>query len=250
MGKPNFIPDNSPAGRLWHILEAARQSDVHLTWEVWAEVLEMKKPQALAELQAYRCLYDLTGETEEQVRQLENFDAFASPVPLLNSFLKNMKMGLAWYETRKLLTEELMTALGLVAVVPSSYLDEGALADDQLTELVSETEELRASVVSSDLNEQLQQCIIDQLDGIRRALIDYRIHGRDSLRRTLERSIGAMMLNHDLFKQSPKDKHVLGLWGLLDKVNRLISTGGKLKKLAAPLVQFLLGGDAEPPSDQ
>ena len=98
-------------------------------------------------------------------------------------------------------------------------------------------------VIAADISEELKKTLIDSLEDIRRAILEYRIRGGAGLREALDRSIGAVVrYREELQKISdPEEAGVSGFSMVIEKLSGLVSTALKLKQLVGQMLPMLTG---------
>lgn len=123
------------------------------------------------------------------------------------------------------------------------HWDEYGIKEEDLASLQSETEELINKIVNSDLDIQLMSVLTSGLNGVRQAILEYRIHGAEGLRQTLDKIIADLARHREEFEaestKTETQEFIKDYLKIIQILDRLVSTGLKIKQIASPLVGFL-----------
>ena len=126
----------------------------------------------------------------------------------------------------------------------SDHWHEQPLLDDDLESLQTEIEDLINDVVESELNDEIKRVLIDGLDAVRNAVLQYRVRGAEGIRQALDRNIGLMARYGQELKtasETDEGRIISRWWGFLQKVDTMLSLALNVPQLAAPgITQWML----------
>lgn len=217
------VKGNNPAGRLYLILEEARSKANGLaTKQVWSEVLKHDKNTdnvfaylsslqvLVAEVKHKVCLHipDLKSQyltlydNIERVTGATNLDA-------------------QWSSYRPLLTDAVMVELRFCWIGLRDSCLEKEIDQDKLMSLLSEIRKLIQDALDSDFDITLKQIIVDLLMGVEQSIIEFQLRGPESLQKNLERILGSLRFNYDLFKDKEGSPIINGLWSVMVSINEI-----------------------------
>lgn len=235
---------NNPAGRLFDILTAARnQSARDSARNAWATVFEVDRKDTGTILKMLADLIDLTHETKESIKRLNDVDhaLHLTPFGNIENMLSTVNLDGAWEPCKNLIDD--MTLLGLRFNADKLSRASGFthVADEDLVEIRKSLDELINKVVDSSLEADLKSLLLRNLESVRHALVSYRVRGIQGLQDEVEKSFGSMLLRKgDIAKSSEEHKEVWhSFYTLIDRVHKLVSLARDSKELAAPAVLAL-----------
>ena len=140
-----------------------------------------------------------------------------------------------WVEYRKNLTDDFMISLQLVAENMSHHWYEEFIPEDALTDIQSEVEDLIRTILGSDLRGELKKALIDGLEEVRRAIVNYRVRGADEIRKAVDSNVVAFGRNLEYVSAltDDEDKDVVSAYRkFISKVDGITTAALKLKPLA------------------
>lgn len=147
----------------------------------------------------------------------------------------------SWDPIHRVLSQIDYTALELCSELVSRLGNEKALKEKSLEELLGAVDQLTAQVTESSLSDDLKTIVIDHLQAIRGAVINYPITGSAGIRGTTEAAAGTVIINYNLFAaaKDSKDSDIVDKYvKLLDVLNKTISVG----QVLLPIAPLLLRG--------
>lgn len=245
--------NNNPASRLCEILDEAQAfANNEQMRSVWAGVLRCDSPGNTSQL--FHRLSQVIGliqECKEKIQQIDTTDHNLFLEPLVNLEQAFDKVNLEENRGQFLgrIEATTRTSLKYCAERLSVSSEEDAIDKDLLTELQSDVNDLLEKVLESNLPDEVKKVLIEILEDIRSAILEYRIIGVDALRRTLESNVGSLYFHKDEIEEveSEEGQEVISKFGeVIGRLQRLVSVGLKAKKLLPPILDFLAlpGGDA------
>ena len=126
--------------------------------------------------------------------------------------------------------------------------NEQPVQDDILKELLQDVETMVTQILDADLPSYLKARLVECLEKVRLAILTYRLSGQPGLRKAFDEMAGTLLTNRlDLVAAVKSDdktkKSVIGLFGLIDKINKIMELATKAKELLGPLRNWLLPGE-------
>ena len=153
----------------------------------------------------------------------------------------------SWDQFRQQFSDERLMLLRLMDSEFSEHWDETPLTDEDLESLQRDVEDLIHDVVESELSADVKNIVFDGLEAVRCAILEYRIRGMEGIRQAVDKNIASLFRYHEEFDEIKRGDHN-GIWtrwsSVVGKLDRLVSTGLKLKQLAHPAIKMLMPGDA------
>lgn len=254
VNKKDMTDKNNGAKRLLQILERAKTitgGNSQLSGlEAWAEVFDIPKPDSKdiplefeeTVVSSILQLRKLVDEVEEELRRFEGLDLelYLRPFSRLRyvtrlAFLTNNN----FYSVLAQLTEGDMTVLAFCVAKMAELPAEPIITEEQLKELSEDVNALYAQVLESSLENELRTIILDRLQSIKIAIHQYHIRGIVRLREELEKSIGVLVLNEDLIKQSNDREEVKRFGNIVTNLATYISIAANVSKLAEMVTRYL-----------
>lgn len=150
-----------------------------------------------------------------------------------------------WQRLSNGLDESLIRSLRWAAQEMSHHWNEYGIKEEDLASLQAEIDELTSEIVDSDLDIQLKSILTSGLNGVRQAILEYRIHGAEGLRQALDKIIADMIRYREEFNAASTENGARELirncFEIILKVDKLVSTGLKIKQIAGPPIKSVLG---------
>ncbi|MHC4698711.1 MAG: hypothetical protein ACYTFA_18435 [Planctomycetota bacterium] len=238
MDNKEIVKRDNPAGRLWHILNAANSQRGGVTWKAWTKALGVADDDRPELLRQMSLLVGLVAHAEAAINLREDETAlYHKPFENIYTCLfQNPEQ--RWDNTRQTLDGETMTALAFGAKCLSEKSPDPAVDKEELEQLLSEIAELATQVRLGALDDELKAVVVDQLEAIRAAIIQYHIRGSDGLREALKGSLGAIFLHNDLFQKHKETEEIRRFGRILGTLGRVSSAA--FKALASAVAGRLL----------
>ena len=240
---------NNPAGRLYDLLDAARQypSD-EKTKTVWANVLGVPENDNATLLKMMADLIELVRKAKSSIVRLSDIDhkLYLKPFENIESLLCNLNFETHWENWRNSLDERTLYGLQFGADRLARSSETSAIKDDQLETLRTELDDLISHVLESHLPPELKKLFLRNLEALRQAWSTYRIRGLEGLEYELERSCGSILLHKEQIRSSPANSAERKLWEgflkLVDRLNKQVTLAKNVKGFGgAPLVEHFMG---------
>lgn len=226
-------PKTNPAGRLYHLLsEAVRKNNNRTFGKVWAEVFGIDPEDRGRLLVMLSHLIRQIEEGKEAVRSNPESlrqDLHLKPFEKLTKAFSVMNLDAKWRGWKKShLPDETVSDLEWCAEGLKQVYPEGEIDGDELTKLREDVEELISEVRKADIEEDLKAVIIDGLEHVRRAIVEYDLRGVDGLVQALEQNIGTIHLHQKELGAAGQASDILKEWaGRLASLKLLIDSASE-----------------------
>lgn len=249
------MTNTNSASRIISILrQAHEENEPKKTFEVWSDVFDINEGnQNKKNMEITRCLSLMHDEIEliQEDMQLAKLDEFQCR-PLLNSIFNVLSvealMG-PWNALKPKLTREVFLCLGYCRQVLPDEEDTVDLKDvEELYELISN---LESQLASSSLPAFTQKMIKNHINGILKALHNYKILGASSLQNAMNTVVGELVANEDVIIDAKDSEEINLLAKIFRKVNsvtdsvvkaeKTLSSGAKIASQGAKALQYLEG---------
>lgn len=238
-----MVASDNPAGRLVAILEHARkQSGNKKSRDVWGEVFGVEPKDTANLLYMYAQLIQLIRTAKDAVEQVDDVDhsIYLKPFSKLERVFAKANLEGGWQGTRNEIDDATVVALQFCADMLSRERGEGEIDEELLTELSEGVSELLEMVMASDLPDSLRIVLVENLEAVRRAILEYRLRGAEGLRRALETAIGSLIRHSEEMKKYKEKPSVKRYIEILGRLNEVVAVGLKTRELLAPVVKYFL----------
>lgn len=241
---------NNPAGRLYDLLDAARQyPSEEKTKTVWANVFGLPENDTGALLKNLADLIDLVHKAKSSIVRLSDVDhkLYLKPFENIEALLCHLNFETHWENWRNRLDDFTLYGLQFGADRLARSSGVTPIKDDQIEALRKELDDLISHVLeSTQLPPDLKKLFLRNLEALRQAWSTYRIRGVEGLEQEVERSCGSILLHKEQIRSAPANSAERKLWeGLLkfvDRLNKTVVLAKNTKGLAGPqLVEHLMG---------
>jgi hypothetical protein len=239
---------NNPAGRLYDILSEALPSRSNKSIrETWANVFGIDPAATGDLLHLMAQLIELLRASRQRIEQVDGVDRdlYFQPIQNLEKAFASLNLDAQWNDFVNKVDNATMVGLAFCSDTLSQRHTEEVIQKEVLDDLLNDVETLVETVVASDLDMALKTVLTENLENIRRAILEYRIRGAEGLLRALEMSVGALLRHRDDFREKSDSDSVSGFWKFLGKLDRITGIAVKTKQLFGPAVAQLLGTDVD-----
>lgn len=241
---------NNPAGRLYDLLDAARQyPSEEKTKTVWANVFGLPENDTAGLLNRLADFIELVRTAKSSIVRLSDIDhkLYLKPFENIEALLSQLNFETHWENWRNRLDDFTLYGLqfGADRLARSSGLT--PIKDDQLDALRSELDTLIEHVLESPhLPPDLKKLFLRNLEALRQAWSTYRIRGIEGLEQEIERSCGSILLHKDQIRSSPANSAERKLWEgflrLVDRLSKQVTLARNAKGFgSAQLVENIMG---------
>jgi hypothetical protein len=242
-----MVKTNNPAGRLYRLLAEARAKETNNhSLLVWAEVLEAVDGSEASTLHRFLQLIQLFHETKaalEGVKDL-NRDLYMSEMHRIENLMFPSTLFRPWNGVKNSLTDTAMQALAFCAERLSELPLHRDADPHALAQLQADVEALSERVIGSDeIDTEAKGLLVDLLNILREALIEYRIRGPARLREAVEQLVGKLVVNRSKVERNQSAAVVIEfgrLWTRFTEIVGLVSDINQLAPAATDLIRGLL----------
>jgi hypothetical protein len=238
-----MVKEDNPAGRLYAILnKAVGYADGDSTARVWSEVLGVESTNTVEFLHKLQQLHELFAETRQRLEAISaiNRALFLQHFPRIESALTVTNLTASWGHFKNHLDPATMTSLAFCAEELSNRTSEHLLDKDELASLQAEVDSLRETVLKSEsLDKGLRDLIVEQLESIRRAILDYRIRGVVSLQKAYEAAAVEVVVNREDFQKAKGTPEVISFGTIIVKLCQLVSLASAGQKIIEFAKEYL-----------
>lgn len=236
-------PTNNPAGRLYAILDEVRAKPRKKSIRnVWAETFGLE-PSATADiLFLIGKMIELARDAKQSINGLDNIDheIYIKPFHNIEKAFSFANIEDHWDNISRHLDEATMVGLSFCADVLSRTSGEQIIDQETLNDLMEQVENLTHEIMDSEIPPDLKAVLIDNLEEIRRAILEYRIRGVDGLKRALEGSLGAVIRHRPQIVKQKGKKPVARFLEILSKLDQVVAFSLRMKQLFGPVLGEIL----------
>jgi hypothetical protein len=256
------VPTNNPAGRLYEILAKAMEigglakgpgRNLDLPYErqafvVLTKALEIDDPNSSELFDGITKLFGLVNNTELAIDNLQNVNtelylrAINEVKEAFNSLNYNLTQD--WLLIANKIDKSTLEKLEFCADALSRQQGEIVLNNEELNELFDEVRTLFEKVLDADLDKDIKSFMLEKLQDIDRAIINYKFQGSKGLIQAIESTIGATVLDEKLRTQK-ENPIVTSFFTVIGRVASVLNVYNNTKKLApdvGKMLQHLLPG--------
>ena len=215
--------------------------------EVWMEAMEIDPDEEDAEDRFHNSLSEvllLINSCEQIVKRTSAMDQDLHLEQLTQAKRVIFRVhATIWNEFRDEFNVHFMRSLQWAARDMTYHWDEEIISEESLATLQEGVEDIINRVVDSDLEYELKRVLIDGLEAVRQALLNYQMSGAEGIRQALDRNIGLLHRYREDFKvayESDDQQVVVDFFGFLKKADIVVSPASKIKQLAAPIIDRML----------
>ncbi|OAB31579.1 hypothetical protein PMSD_18485 [Paenibacillus macquariensis subsp. defensor] len=173
---------------------------------------------------------------------LDDEEEFLKPVNTIAKIFS--KYNIDSDATKLLTNDEFNTALielKFCALAIKNERNESKIDESALDQIYNQVEEIHNFSLGVELPKELKLIIIGNLETIRKAFVDFKIHGIDGLRKAIESSLGSLIINNESIKKSDDGRNIAKkLFGIIANINQVINLGKSGKELLGPIINNFL----------
>lgn len=241
---------DSPVKRLYDILkQAAAKTGTAAARYIWADVLGVDRDDSRAVYLAIADLINLADMARKQVEHSNdpNKDTYLEVFPRIREVVAHPNLQTPWNQLgSKYLDEQTMLKLKMAARAVSATFGRAAVDTEELNELRGEVEALLDKTLNANLPQILKARLVEHLEIIHRAIVNYPISGTEGLRRAFEGAVGMTLIHgkeitNTVAEDSREGRTLHGWLQVLANFAELGSFGVQLAPLLGPVFPKLLG---------
>lgn len=235
---------SNPAERLYYILEQINDIGSTVSFrEAWGMIFDTEDITEI--LYVIGDVLNLIKQTEELIESLDIDSTdkyfYIAPIKKISNGFKSIDLEADILRLKSYLDETTMTSLHFsVLMIKQNNSSAPSIEDEELKSLQIEIESLSSRVVGSALPIELKSFLVEKLEVLRKSLIKIQIGGIEELRKAVEESLGAAVLNREVISQNGNDQNVKGFFGVLAKIHQIVALTKDSKELITPLMKLFL----------
>ena len=194
-------------------------------------------------------LIQLTLDGEKLINGLDGIDRerYLEPITAIQHALSQVNLDQSWNTFQERMAGNTLSSLLFVSDMLSVCAGEKVIDEASLTELIADVNTMLEKLLEVQLPEDLKEDLLDHLEDIRSAIIDYRFLGSERLKKTFDNSLGLILRRRDEMQEvgnSEGEGMLSDFVGLMSKLGGMVSVGKQLGELMAPIIKPMLpGGD-------
>lgn len=245
--------ENNPAGRLFSVLDSVRKfhNPNAPMKSVWPYVLSDARLHT--PVNTWRQFGVLLGLIEEGRKWIEESEVgdksiYLKPFEDLGKLFESMNLEETCESWKRKIDEPTMIALQFCSDYFSTSGREDEIDRQTLQDIQLELQELIENVHDSALSDDFRIMLIESLEEIRRAILEYRLRGAAGLREAMERGVGGILRFRSEIAEIndvESDSVVQKWFALLSKLDSMASAALKVRQLVSPLTNLVLPGSTE-----
>jgi len=236
-----------PAGRLFDILqEARRRPETYTARKVWSEVFGIEEHDTGTILRMLADLIQLIYLSKTKIEEQNDIEheLYLKPFSKLEVIFSQINLEGQWKASRDQIDDSTMYGLQFCSDRLHRSTNYTKIKDEELDEIKSLLSDLVDTVLKSKVDTFLKKLMVKNLEGLRQALIAYRIKGIDGIETEIELNLGSILLHKNEIKEKSEEKDTASLWKsyftFLDRLNKTISAAKNIKNLGGgELMKFL-----------
>jgi len=97
------------------------------------------------------------------------------------------------------------------------------LKKDEIEKIKNDAEELLHEIISSNIDKDLKQCLVDHIEEIKNAIEEYELEGIVPLRKAFESTVGSISIQPKIYQKLKNTKHKEKFWTILAHVALILS---------------------------
>jgi len=213
--------------------------------QVWSKVFDVNAADTPACLSVLIQVLGLVTDTRRSIESLENIDkeVYLQPIKNIEDSLTITHLDAAWVNCKRHITEATIVGLAFCADTLSRVAPEEVLDNGVLNELKHEVEAMSDYVEKSEIKSTLKAVILDHLESIRRAVVEYKARGTQGLREALDSGIGSLIRHRDELRKTENQDVMKRLRELFGKIEDCVGVAAGALKLFNRVTDLLqLGG--------
>lgn len=201
-----------------------------------------KAPELLKALAEF---IDEIEKAKQELRYITTFseDIYEEHFTKLETFVGQISFEKKWANISSTFPATSIDALKIFEDIVKQKNSSTTIQESEIKEIKSFIDKAHKKIIDADLQEELKHILLDNLEGVLKAITNYQISGLSGIEREYERSAGALLLRKPLVDKElerPNSKKELEpFWRSLEKVHNLIQTANSTRELFAPMTALL-----------
>jgi len=217
---------NNPAQRLYEIIKDGKQKPREkAAEEVWAELLGVPKKDKSLLLRRVGYVMALPAAIRESVSAISNIDheVYLKWLPQVEASFSVLNFQMQWTQFIDRFDGAVVYGLEICSDLLSRQNPEKTLPANTIADLHVHVEELLKEVEGTELPEDVKKYISEHLFNIKSALDEYILLGITPLEREFYATIGSIIINRNIYKQSQESQTGKKFWKLMSNLALMIS---------------------------
>lgn len=241
------MKNNNPAARLYNILrEAKDNTEIHsralnssLKW-----ILKVDKDDDSLLMKRLGLFMGLPVEIANELKKYDDIshEVYLEWVPQFLTAFKNLQFNQAFSRVIGVIDEKTIYGVRICADQLSRKAPEIELDPKDIEALLKQTDNLFNDILKADLDHEIKTFMLDKLDNIHNALLDYFLTGSKDLTNSMELVAGALIFHpkaKEIFNSKEKDKRVKAFWELMSRIAIILAFADGTEKIGTIMGKLL-----------
>jgi len=236
---------DNPAWRLYDIIESGLRSQHGTVLEFWAAALRVPRNDAAEIFRGIATANRLLDETETLLTSADiDHGYFLTNLAKVRQGLTITSLDSAAGSVVNIL-QPIHREIGYWAHQIATTEFAIRLSDEELSNLTTELIGVLDNVrEATSLDDDLRRVVLDGLEGLRRAILEYRMRGSASLQEEVERLSGRLGRHAEALKDHTSEEWFIRLIQVVSHVDSAAQKGKKVLPLLGKAISLLLPGDS------
>ena len=239
------VTTDTSAGRLWNILQQGKefslghQSNPGLKiGTVWSHILDIDPGNEFRVIQAHASITLLVAEVEADIRRVygEQANLYLGLLKKVIAGLSQSSVAQPWSNLDSHLDDATMSGLALAAQNLKASFAETQISESELQDLLIHIDEMSNNIADSTINPELKIALLQGLEELRRAVVDYKITGSVSVKRAAQQAVGSIALSKDGITTNDEIEKVKKVLDVMDVALKLVGWSCKAYNAIAPML--------------
>lgn len=234
---------NNPAGRLYNLLKEREKPSFQKmkVRDVWCVLLGVGVNDTPILLRRIAKVIALPSLIEQQIKQNENIDhsVYLKWLPKVANAFKRLNLEAPWTNFIKPIDDTVVYGLEICSEQLSRKQPETIIKYDEIKKIQGEIDELLHEITSSNIDKYLKEYLTTHIKDIMDAIEEYELEGIVPIRKALESTIGAMVIQPEIHQEIKVTKLNKKFWTILRKVALIVSLAVNTIQIAEDTIPLL-----------
>lgn len=237
---------NNPTGRLLDILQRVNSIPDHTRCrDAWAQIFACDRNDTSALLNGVARLINLLNEAKEATMQHAPGDPtiYLAPFPQIEVMLSRFSLEQQWNTIKAHVNDKMISGLEFGDHMLGFKYGATAFDQQEIDALLSGLAELLGECLNSQLPENMKRLFAKNIEGLRSALIGYRISGAEGIQDEIDRIGGAIYRYKAEVESAQQDPQTSGLmdkfFSLVGRINDSVQVVENAQTIGASIVLML-----------
>lgn len=237
----------TPASRLLVIINTMMTVPADRTCEqVWRFTFDIPDDDTVMLTRCISDVYSLIKDIRDSLLKIPTIDhkLYMESFPAIERLLDPRNLGHPWQNVlSELKKPHVLQGLKFCEAELKRSLPEQVIPENDLSEYLVEVQTLLADISKdSSLPAALRSLLIEQLLSLQRSIVDYQVRGAESIRRSLELAIGALISHKTILKGQEGSRGVTRFFGVIERGAGLIENVKTITQSGFALVDAIRNG--------